>query len=98
MDASLIRANVSRESLVERHADEVMAENRGEDAVATQKEARQSCKYMKVTRTDPDASMATTARNRRREPGCDQHTAVDDARGAVLDVAVTTGDVERGRD
>ena len=33
---------------------------------------------------------------RRREPSCKQHTAVDDARGAVLDVAVTTGDVDEG--
>ena len=39
--------------------------------------------------------MATTARNRRLEPCYKQHTAVDDERGVVLDVAVTTGEVNR---
>jgi len=37
--------------------------------------------------------MATTARKQRLEPCYKQHTAVDDARGVVLDVAVTTGEV-----
>ncbi len=41
IDASLIRADVSWESLVERHADEVMAENRGEGAIEAEKKARQ---------------------------------------------------------
>ena len=35
-------------------------------------------KYKKVSVTDPDATMATTARNRRVEPAYKQHTAVDD--------------------
>ena len=96
VDASLIRADVSWESLVERHADEVMAENRGEEEVEAEKKGRQSGKYKRVSRTDPDASMATTARNRRLEPCYKQHTAVDDERGVVLDVAVTTGEVNEG--
>ncbi len=96
IDASLIRADVSWESLVERHADEVMAENRGEEEVEAEKKGRQSGKYKRVSRTDPDASMATTARNRRLEPCYKQHTAVDDERGVVLDVAVTTGEVNEG--
>ncbi len=41
IDATLIRADVSWESLVERHADEVMAENRGEGAIEAEKKARQ---------------------------------------------------------
>ena len=41
--------------------------------------------------------MAMSACNRRHEPSYKQHTAVDDARGVVFDVAVTTGAVsERG--
>ena len=96
IDASLIRADVSWESLVERHADEVMAENRGEEEIETEKKGRQSGKYKKVSRTNPDASMATTARNRRLEPCYKQHTAVDDARGVVLEVSVTTGEVNEG--
>jgi len=96
IDATLIRADVSWESLVERHVDEVMAENRGEGEVEAEKKGRQSGKYKKVSRTDADASMATTARSRRLEPCYKQHTAVDDARGVVLDVEVTTGEVNEG--
>ena len=96
IDASLIRADVSWESLVERHADAVMAEHRSEEEVEAEKRGRQSGKYKKVSRTDADASMATTARNRRLEPCYKQHTAVDDERGVVLDVAVTTGEVNEG--
>ena len=57
------------------------------------KRSRGRGKSGKVSRTDPDASMATAAENRRLEPCYKQHTAVDDARGMVLDVLVTTGAV-----
>ena len=96
IDASLIRADVSWESLVERHASDVIAGNRSEEEIEAEKRGRQSGKHKKVSRTDPDASMATTARNRRLEPCYKQHTAVDDQRGVVLDVAVTTGEVNEG--
>ena len=45
IDASLIRADVSWESLVERHADEVMAENRGEEEIEAEKKGRKSGRY-----------------------------------------------------
>lgn len=96
IDASLIRANVSWESLVERHVADVLSENRTEQEIDAEKKARQSGKYKKVSRTDPDATMATTARNRRLEPCYKQHTAVDDMRGAILDVQVTTGETNEG--
>ena len=96
IDASLIRADVSWESLAERHVNDVIAENGEEEAIEKEKRGRQSGKYKKVSRTDPDASMATTARNRRLEPCYKQHTAVDDEKGVVLDVAVTTGEVNEG--
>jgi hypothetical protein len=41
--------------------------------------------------------MATNARNRRLEPGYKQHAVVDDVRGVVLDVEVTTGEVNEGQ-
>ena len=90
VDASLIRADVSWESLVERHVDEVMAENAVEEK---DEGGGGKGKPAKVSRTDPDASMATLASNRRHEPCYKQHAAVDDARGVVLDVSVTTGAV-----
>ena len=40
--------------------------------------------------------MVTTARNQCCERCYNQHTAVDDARGVVLDVAVTNGEVDEG--
>jgi transposase len=95
IDASLIRANVSWESLATRHVEEVLAANDGKEAMH-EKKKRQSGKYKKVCITDPDASMATNARNRRLEPSYKQHAAVDDKRGVILDVEVTTGETNEG--
>ncbi|WP_371740508.1 transposase [Bradyrhizobium sp. LCT2] len=50
----------------------------------------------KICWTDPNATMATNARNRRLEPSYKQHTAVDDKVGVILDVAVTTGQTNEG--
>lgn len=91
IDASLIRANVSWDSLVERHVDEVLEEDAAVFDAENEKKGRQSGKYKKVCVTDPDATMATNARNRRLEPAYKQHTAVDDKVGVILDVEVTTG-------
>jgi hypothetical protein len=95
VDASLIRADVSWESLAVRHVEATNEANGEVDETA--KTSRQTGKYKKVCTTDPDATMATTARNRRLEPAYKQHTVVDDLRGAVLDVAVTTGEVNEGQ-
>ena len=84
VDASLIRADVSWESLVERHVDQVDRANQTPDQDA-EKQGRQTGKYKKVSLTDPDATMATNARNRRLEPTYKQHAAVDDLRGVILD-------------
>lgn len=96
IDASLIRANVSWESLVERHVTEVLSENETDDEIEAEKKARQSGKYKRVSLTDPDATMATSARNRRLEPSYKQHTAVDDRVGVILGVEVTTGETNEG--
>ena len=96
VDATLIRADVSWDSLAERHVEEVMTENAGEEDVGD-KGVRRGGKRAKVSRTDPDARMATLATSRRHEPCYKQHAAVDDEKGVVLDVEVTTGSVsERG--
>lgn len=96
IDASLIRANVSWESLVERHVEDVLTENRTDEEIDVERQDRQSGKYKKVCTTDPDATMATNARNRRLEPAYKQHTAVDDKVGVILDVEVTTGQTNEG--
>ena len=96
IDASLIRANVSWESLVERHVEDVLSDNRTDEEIDVERKGRQSGKFKKVCTTDPDATMATNARNRRLEPAYKQHTAVDDKVGVILDVEVTTGQTNEG--
>jgi hypothetical protein len=96
VDASLIRANLSWDRLVERFVDDVLSENQTEEEVEVERKGRQSGKYKKVSTIDPDATMATNARSRRSEPAYKQHTAVDDKVGVILDVAVTTGQTNEG--
>ena len=96
VDASLIRADVSWESLAVRHVEAVSRENEAPEDEA-EKVSRKTGKYKKVSVTDPDATMATTARNRRLEPAYKQHAVVDDVRGVILDVEVTTGELNEGQ-
>ena len=67
IDASLIRADVSWESLAVRWV-EATGEANTEAGLAAEKTSRQTGKYKKVCTTDPDATMGTNARNRRLEP------------------------------
>jgi transposase len=94
IDATLIRADVSWEALASRWVAKVGEAN--EQADEAERISRQSGKYKKICLTDPDATMATSGRNRRLEPAYKQHTAVDDVAGVVLDVTVTTGQVNEG--
>ena len=105
VDATLIRADVSWESLVERHAEKVLAENSdesggGEDPAPEKKprgrpRTREKAPK-KVSRTDPDATMTTSCNRFHMEPSYKQHTAVDDQAGVVVDVSVTTGEASEG--
>jgi transposase len=98
VDASLIRADVSWEGLAVRHVAAVAdANDRPDEEAMARKKGRQSGRYKKVCITDPDATMATSSRNRRLEPAYKQHAVVDDVRGVVLDVEVTTGEVNEGQ-
>ncbi len=106
IDATLIRADVSWESITERHAEQVMAVNDTEDAA----EATEAAEHKpmgrthikkkpakKVSRTDPEATLVTTRRDFHLEPSYKQHTAVDDQEGVIVDVAVTTGEENEGK-
>lgn len=103
-DATLIRADVSWESLTERHADEVLRENASGDdepdgSGGAPKRGRPRVhppKPKKYSPTDPDATMATSCRQYHLEPTYKQHTAVDDKGGVIVDVAVTTGEASEG--
>jgi transposase len=96
VDASLIRADVSWESLVARHVEGV-AEVNGDEAPIIERNTKQTGRYKKVSTTDPDATMATNGRSRRLEPTYKQHAVVDDVRGTVLDVEITTGELNEGQ-
>lgn len=106
VDATLIRADVSWENVVERHTTQVLAENPVEGAEAeTESEPsrgkpgrprKHSAKVKKQSLTDPDATLATSSHDRRLEFSYKQHTAVDDKAGVVVDIAVTTGQDSEG--
>ncbi len=82
----MIRADVSRASLAERRAEEVIRENPAEDEAG-----KKGGGGGPVSRTDPDARPARRSARAGYEPNCKRHAAVDDERGVVLDVAVTEG-------
>ena len=99
-DASLIRADVAWESLAVRHVEAIGKANGDKEADPEVEErrrrSRQTGRFKKVCTTDPDATMATTGRTRRLEPSYKQHAVVDDELGVVLEVEVTTGEVNEG--
>ena len=88
MDASLIRADVSWESLAERHAEKVVRENDSADETGKKGGGGGSGP---VSRTDPDARLARKSARAGFEPSYKHHAVVDDERGVVLDVEVTAG-------
>ena len=99
VDATLIRADVSWESLTTEHAETVIKENVSEDdkPKGTGRPRSKKLKTQKISTTDPDATMTTSSHNRRMEPFYKQHGAVDDNCGVVVDVDVTTGQQSEGR-
>ena len=98
VDATLIRADVSWESLTDVHAEKVLSENDPADEDTPRRgRPRKTVKPRKRSRTDPDATLTTSSSNRRMEPAYKQHTAVDDAEGVVVDVEVTTGEASEGK-
>ena len=79
VDASLIRADVAWESLAVRHV-EALADANGDSAADPEgarrlRDTKQTGKFKKVCLTDPDASTATSGRNRRLEPSEPSSTA-----------------------
>lgn len=104
IDATLIRADVSWESLSRKHAEQVLEANAApkddDDEPPARKVGRPRTKprfAKKTSATDPDASMATSRRDFHLEPTFKQHTAVDDHAGVIVDVAVQTGEANEGQ-
>jgi transposase len=98
MDATLIRADISWDSLSTEHAQKVLEENEWEeDRPKKPGRPRTRPRYLKKrSATDPDATMATSRKDQRLEPSYKQHTTVDDQAGVIVDVELTTGEVNEG--
>ncbi len=106
IDATLIRADVSWDSLTTRHAEQVVEVN---DANAASDEddepparrrgrpRKKKVKPQKYSPTDPDATMSTSCKQYHLEPTYKQHTAVEDKSGVIVDVGLTTGQVNEGK-
>jgi len=97
IDATLIRADASWDSMVVDHAQKVLEENvcREEDSAGPKGPPG---KGRKRSRTDPDATLASDCRTRRAEPSYKQHTAVEDKSAVIVDVEVTTGETNEGHE
>ena len=97
VDATLIRADVSWESVTTEHAETVIKENDSEyDKPKGPGRPKKQPKPKKRSTTDPDASMATSCKKVLAEPCYKQHGAVDDVCGVIVDVEITTGDANEG--
>ena len=98
IDATLIRADVSWESLTTEHIETVISENEIEEdkPKGPGRPRKTPRRPKKRSRTDPDATMTTSCNMYRMEPSYKQHGAVDDACGVIVDVDVTTGEQNEG--
>ena len=101
VDATLVRADVSWESLVAEHVEQVLEENEAAEADGETghrprrrpgRPRTRPAKCKKRSKTDPDATMATSSHKRRLEPCYKQHTVVDDKVGVITDAVLTTGE------
>lgn len=100
IDATLIRADVSWESISAEHTERVLEANdeqREEGSDESPRASRSSTTPKKRSTTDPDASMATSKHTFHLEPSYKQHTAVDDHAGIVVDIAVESGEANEGQ-
>jgi len=98
IDATLIRADVSWESLSTEHAEAVIEknDNDSENPPGPGRPRKKQRKPKKRSKTDPDATLTTSCNTFRMEPCYKQHSAVDDLCGVIVDVDVTTGEQSEG--
>ncbi|OHB57655.1 MAG: hypothetical protein A2173_04540 [Planctomycetes bacterium RBG_13_44_8b] len=96
IDSTLIRADVSWESLTTEYADKTLRENRLDDD--SNEHISRTGKPKKRSTTDVDATLTTSSHTFRMEPSFKQHTVVDDRCGVILDVETTTGEASEGKE
>jgi len=100
IDATLIRADVSWESLVQQHTEQVLEENATTEDESDHGPGRprtRQPKPQKRSTTDPDATLTTSSHSFHMEPCFKQHGAVDDQCGIIVDIDITTGQANEGK-
>lgn len=97
VDATLVRADVSLDSLVKRHAQEVLEQNDSDAALLPGPPVR-SGRLKCVSHTDPDCAMATNRRGHFSEPTYKTHMAADSKARVIVDISVTPGDHNEGNE
>lgn len=88
IDATLVRADVSWDSIIEKHVERWIQVNKY--TFKTKQEVR------KLLTSDTDTTLATNSRGQHLEPVYKQHVAVDDQSEIIVDVSLTTGNVNEG--
>lgn len=96
IDSTLIRADVSWESITTDYADKTIKENSLDDN--SNESISRTGKPKKKSTTDPDATLTTSSHTFRMEPSFKQHTAVDDNSGIIVDIKTTTGEASEGKE
>lgn len=98
IDATLIRADVSWQSMSTEHAEAVIEQNDhdGDNPKGLGRPRTKPAKAKKRSTTDPDSTLTTSCKTFRMEPCFKQHAAVDDGCGVIVDVDVTTGEQSEG--
>jgi len=96
VDATLIRADVSWDSVALVHAARVAEQDAEDTESSGPGPTSWTGQPKKRCTTDPDATLATGRKGRPLEPTYKQHTAVEERSGVIVDVAVTTGEASEG--
>jgi len=96
IDATLIRADVSWESISLQHAEQVWEANQDASGEMPPKPVKPP-KRKKRSSTDPECTLTTSTHDVRMQPSYKQHTAVDDRAGVIVDIDVTTGEASEGK-
>lgn len=96
IDSTLIRADVSWESITTEYADKTIKENSIDDN--SNEFVSNKGNPKKRSTTDPEATLTTSKSTCRMEPSFKQHTAVDDNSGIIVDIKTTTGEASEGNE
>lgn len=100
MDSSLVRANASKNSIVEKACAETLGkldEEAGAQDESRDDEDKRPPNQRKQSTTDPDASMVRQGSGR-SEPSYKNHRVVDDKEGVITAVKTTTGMVNEAHE